>query len=360
MSLSHYHKNIRSKFILVTPDLIKRKPKFLIRMIFRTLIQSLGINRPIRSVLFHTHYKCNLHCQHCYERNFTKTDKPPLTLDEKKKAIMECSSLGALSYDFVSGESSLDPELPELIKVCRPKRTYITLATNGYDLNEDKVRYYYHIGIDKLNVSIDSWFPEEHNAIRGKNDSHQNAFKTIDICKKVGMGFHITIFVYRNSTKTEGFKKLVDYAISNKIRATFKAAVPLGAWEAKHDDLISDGDRDHMFKLHQKYPFLVRTCIGTRESTCPAFNRMITITAYGDVLPCNAIHVSFGNIRNENLKAIIEKGKKISFFNGQYKGCPSSEDKSFINQYLSKTYSAYPYPINVNKVFHSNPCRRSR
>jgi len=346
--------NIKSKLVLVTPELIRRKPFFLCRIFFRTLFSQFGLKRPIQSVLFHTHYKCNLHCSHCYEKNFTKTDQRPLTLDEKLKAIHDLSALGALSYDFVSGESSLDPDLPKLVKACRPAKTYITLATNGYDFSKEKIKYFREIGIDKLNISVDSIFPEEHDRIRGRKDSHKNALKTIDLCKKTGMDFHITVFVYKDSTKLEGFNKLVEYAIANRIRTTFKAAVPLGSFEGRHDSLITEDDRIRMFDLHRKHPFLVRTCIGTSNSTCPAFNRMITLTAYGDVLPCNAVHVSFGNIRDNDLSAIITRGKNIEFFNGQYRGCPSSEDMNFINKYLSKTYSVYPYPVKAEKVFFND------
>ena len=109
-------------------------------------------------------------------------------------------------------------------------------------------------------------------------------------------------FVYKNSTQTEGFRKLVEYSIQNKIRTTFKAAVPLGAWESNLDQLITDSDRNTLFDLHREYPFLVRTCIATPNSTCPGFNKIITVTAFGDILPCNAIHVSFGNIRKKNLE----------------------------------------------------------
>ena len=69
------------------------------------------------------------------------------------------------------------------------------------------------------------------------------------------------------------------------------------------------------------------------------------------VLPCNAAHITFGNAKKDDLGAIIKKGREIPFFNGQYKGCPSSEDMNFINKYLSKTYSVRPYPVDADSVF---------
>ncbi len=343
--------DISNKLLLVTPRLIIKKPILLSRMLLRPLIQHFCKSKPLRSILFHTHYKCNFRCRHCYETSFNRTEEPSLTLDEKKNIISDCLKLGALSFDFVSGESSLDPELPELIKACRPERTYITLASNGYGFTEEKIKYLLDIGVDKINVSIDSWDPETHDNLRRMKGSHQSAFNTINLCEKMGMGYSITIFVYRNFTKTDDFNNLVNYAIKHRIRTGFKTAIPLGALEGSLDSLTTQDDRDALHNLHRKYPFLQRTCVGSKDSVCPAFYGLITITAYGDVLPCNAAHFAFGNLRRDDLKTIINKGRRIKYFSKSYVGCPSSDDEQFIESYLSQTYDKDPYPVRAEEVF---------
>ena len=352
MQIPRFIQSINNRLILVTPHLIKNKPLFLGRYFYRILANYFYQKRKIRSILLHTHYKCNLNCSHCYEKEaFTCTDAAPLSLQEKKRIIKELWEVKPLSFDFVSGESSLDPDLPELVKACRPERTYITLATNGYDFSEEKIRHLRKIGIDKMNVSVDSWYPEEHDALRGKKGSHQRAFQTIELCKKVGMGFHITIFVFKNSTKSEGFRKLVKYSIENKVRVAFKLAIPLGHWQGKIDDLITNDDRETVDQLYSQYPFLKTCDIGNRNGGCPAFDELICVTAYGDVLPCNGIHISLGNLREERLKDIQDKGRKIKCFNGEYRGCLPAQNKDFINKYLSKTYDVRPYPVKAESVF---------
>ena len=342
---------LNNRLLLVTPRLIKKKPLFLVRVLLRILAQRLFKRKRLRSILFHSHYKCNLNCTHCYEKRFHKTNEKLLTLEEKKKVIADCLKLGVISFDFVSGESVLDPDLPELLKACRYSRTYITLATNGYDFTEKKIKYLLDIGVDKMNISLDSWYPEEHDGIRGKEGVHEQALKTLELCKKVGMGHHVTIFVYKNSTKTEGFKKLVEYAAENNIRVALKLAIPLGAWEGKHDSLITEDDKKTLLELQKKYPF-VKTChSGNRSGGCPAMDEVITITAYGDVLPCNGIHISLGNVRREKIQTILDRGNKIEYFKRGFNGCPPAEDMTFIESYLSKTYDADPYPVKAKDVF---------
>ncbi len=274
-----------------------------------------------------------------------------MTLNEKKKYISDCLKAGALTFDFVSGESSLDPDLPELVKACRPGRTYITLASNGYGFTEEKIRSLLDIGVDKMNVSIDSWDPETHDNLRGKKGAYQSAFNTIKLCQKVGMNPSITIFVYKNFTKAADFNSLVNYVIKHKIRTGFKTAIPLGALEGDINSLVTQEDRDVLHTLHREYPFLQRTCVGSKDSTCPAFYGLITITAYGDVLPCNAAHFTFGNLKNESLSSIINRGRKVKYFDESYIGCPPSDDEQFIESYLSKTFDSDPYPVKAEKVF---------
>ena len=351
---------LNNRLLLVTPRLIMKKPLFLARVLIRILRQRLFKKKQLRSILFHSHYKCNLNCTHCYEKQFHKTNEKLLTLEEKKKVIADCLKLGVISFDFVSGESVLDPDLPELLKACRYSRTYITLATNGYGFTEEKIKNLLDIGVDKLNISLDSWYPEEHDEIRGRKGVHEQALKTLELCRKVGMGHHVTIFVYKNSTKTEGFKKLIEYAVENRIRVALKLAIPLGAWEGKHDNLITEDDRNTIIELHEKYPF-VKTChFGNRSGGCPAMDEVITITAYGDVLPCNGIHISLGNVRREKIQVILDRGKKIDYFKGGFHGCPPAEDMTFIESYLSKTYKADPYPVRAEEIFEELIVRKEK
>ena len=129
-----------NKLNLVTPRLIARKPLFLLRALFLG-VRTQVLKRPpeMRSVLFHTHYLCNLSCSHCYETKFDNTVKPPLTLEEKKRVLRECVSAGTIAIDFVSGETSLDRNLAELVKASSPHKTYITLCTHGFKLKEEQI-----------------------------------------------------------------------------------------------------------------------------------------------------------------------------------------------------------------------------
>jgi len=47
---------------------------------------------------------------------------------------------------------------------------------------------------------------------------------------------------------------------------------------------------------------------------CIGVKGMISITQYGDVQPCPYIHVSIGNVFDEPLSNIIQRGLNIKWF----------------------------------------------
>lgn len=85
---------------------------------------------------------------------------------------------------------------------------------------------------------------------------------------------------------------------------------------------------------------------------CIGVKRMVSITKYGDVMPCPYIHVSLGNFFEEPLKDIIERGMKIKYFGNYINTCLVAEDREFISDYVVKTYDK-PLPVPYTEIFKS-------
>ena len=62
----------------------------------------------------------------------------------------------------------------------------------------------------------------------------------------------LTIVVYNGSTRSTGFKKMVEFAIENKIRLQFKPALPTGGWQGDTSKLITKEDVQEMDRLMKK------------------------------------------------------------------------------------------------------------
>ena len=84
---------------------------------------------------------------------------------------------------------------------------------------------------------------------------------------------------------------------------------------------------------------------------CIALKGMISVTQYGDVLPCPYIHTSIGNVFEEPLKDIIERGKSIKWFGEHIDTCSIAEDRDFLENIVAKKIDGKPLPVPWDQVF---------
>lgn len=97
--------------------------------------------------------KCNISCTACYKNKFNYT-KP---LDEIKADIDVMLKERTLSsVTLAGGEPTLHPELDEVIRYASGKGIAVQILTNGYQLDDEKIRRYKEAGLTKLYLHIDS------------------------------------------------------------------------------------------------------------------------------------------------------------------------------------------------------------
>jgi MoaA/NifB/PqqE/SkfB family radical SAM enzyme len=111
---------------------------------------------------------------------------------------------------------------------------------------------------------------------------------------------------------------------------------------------------DYVRRLEKKYNvFTHLTPAYGLDLGCIAVKRMVSITKYGDVMPCPYIHASLGNFFKEPLKDIIDRGMKIKYFGKYVNTCLIAEDRKFINKYAAKKIYGKPLPVAYHEVFTS-------
>jgi MoaA/NifB/PqqE/SkfB family radical SAM enzyme len=147
----------------------------------------------------------------------------------------------------------------------------------------------------------------------------------------------------------------LEFAKNKGVGVFVTYAKPVGAWEGNYDVLISRDDMDYIRKLEKQYDvFTHLTPSYGLNLGCIAVKRMVSITKYGDVMPCPYIHVSLGNFFEEPLKDIIERGLKIKYFRNYINTCLIAEDRKFINDYEAKKISGKLLPVPYSEVFKEN------
>jgi MoaA/NifB/PqqE/SkfB family radical SAM enzyme len=304
---------------------------------------------------FQYDYTCNFKCQHCSIEPFQgkRTDRA-FTIEDVRELSRQADEMGLAHLVITGGEPLVFPDFDDLVRAIDPHRFYITSDTNGWFLDEERAKHLKAIGVDKIQLSLDSLSATEHDEFRRKPGSQRRAVRAIDAALKAGLSIIVQTVVTKQRIRSREFIEFLEFLNAKGVGVFVTYAKPVGAWEGNFDVMIGKEDMDYVRELEKKYNvFTHLTPSYGLDLGCIAVKRMVSITKYGDVMPCPYIHVSLGNFFEEPLKDIMERGLKIKFF-GKYVGtCLIAEDKSFIDKYEVGRVYGKKLPVPCSEVFTS-------
>jgi len=307
----------------------------------------------IAIIQFQYHYKCNFTCEHCSVKRFQgKHKRRSLTPADAQKLAREADEMGLARFVITGGEPLIFKDLAEVVRAIDPQRFYINIDTNGWFLDDKKAKELKAMGVDRVQLSIDSLDADEHDRFRKARGSHERAMKAVDATLDAGLGIFVQTVVTKQRLHSAEFLEFVNYFNKNNVGVFVTYAKPVGAWEGKVDVLIDKTDMDYMRELEKRHNVYTHlTPAYGLDMGCIAVKGMISVTQYGDVLPCPYIHTSIGNILDEPLKEIIQRGLNIKYFGERVDTCLIAEDRRFIDKYIVNRIYHKPLPVPCSEVF---------
>lgn len=115
---------------------------------------------------------CNFKCAYCLPNGYQAPciKKSPLNLSEIKNLITAFAELGFWKVRLTGGEPLLRRDICDLVRTAREseKIREVALSTNGYRLL-NLLPYFREVGLNSLNVSLDSLNPNRFQKITGRN-----------------------------------------------------------------------------------------------------------------------------------------------------------------------------------------------
>ena len=101
--------------------------------------------------------RCNLSCTYCNEYdNFS----PPVLTKEMIRRVDTLAKLGTAVVTISGGEPFLHPDLDLIIAQIRGRRMLSGVITNGYLLNEKRIKQLNKVGLEYMQISIDNVNPD--------------------------------------------------------------------------------------------------------------------------------------------------------------------------------------------------------
>lgn len=154
-------------------------------------------NTEIKSVFentrLHLHLtnKCNLRCPHCYMESGTGYALE-LSTDEIKKLCFDFKECGGTDVSLTGGEPTVRDDFFEIAEYINSLGMRLSIFTNGFFWDEEKVKRMAALKLDGIQVSIDGYDEETNSVIRGKG-VFQRALNTIDLFVRYGVFVKIAV-----------------------------------------------------------------------------------------------------------------------------------------------------------------------
>ncbi|MDD5530428.1 MAG: radical SAM protein [bacterium] len=333
-------------------NLLKKEKPYVYEKILK-FDEKIRRGESIAIIQFQYNYICNFRCEHCSVKRFQgKSNARQFTIADVKDLFRQADEMGLARVTITGGEPLVFKDFDELVAAIDPKKFYINCDTNGWFLDKKRADHLKSISVDRIQLSIDSLDATEHDSFRKAKGSHERAMKAVDAALNAGLGIFIQTVVTKQRLYSNEFIEFIKYFDKKGIGVFVTYAKPVGAWEGNFNVLINKDDMNFLKKLEKNYNvFTHLTPAYGLNIGCIAVKGMISVTQYGDVLPCPYIHVSIGNVFEEPLKDIIRRGLNIKYFGEHIDTCLIAEDRNFINKYIVKRVYNKPLPVNCAEVF---------
>lgn len=312
----------------------------LVKRIFQGYYNSLIRGQDtLRSIELAIDYRCQATCHKCYSANLgthfpnpNYVDKPMMTVGEIRNTIDQAMDLGLIHVNITGGEPTLRQDLVEIVEACRPKEIMVSLVTNALSLSKEKLRTLSELGLNLLQISLDSADAKTHDELRGVPGCYDKVMQTASWAREFGINLCLTTVLSTESTSNESeTHKLLEIAERENAYLLICDSASIGGWAEKGEKVMTREQRDAaLFELmkhpltrhHNMYNF--RGSIG-----CPAAHEKVYITSHGDVTPCNLVHDSYGNVLNKPLVDIIENMRKDPLWSKEHETCPRYLEEEF-------------------------------
>jgi len=220
---------------------------------------------------------CNLKCKHCYQSAGKKLPEE-LSLSKRLDIIDQLAREEVLSIAFSGGEPLMDKDLWPAIEKAKKEDMYVSVATNGTLLTKEIAEKLAKVGIDYVEISLDSVHPQKHNEFRGIEGAWKRTVKGIKnaVAQKayqVGLASTITKFNFNE------LEDLIEFSIKLGTDKFFAFNfIPVGEGKNLIDLDLTPSMREKV--LNTLYEYYLEKNVVTL-TTCPQYARVCMDNSQG-------------------------------------------------------------------------------
>ena len=250
--------------------------------------------------------KCPLRCEHCFEwDNLNK--KEIFSRDDLMRVISFYQQQSILQIYFSGGEPMVRfRDLLQLINYAKNKSECFVL-TSGFNLTAENAKLLKQSGCTGVEISIDHYIPDLHNAFRHNPTIFKQAVDGVHAALKTGLITCISVCITREFIEGGHLMPYLDFAKNLGVhyvlllepRAVGHYANKDVLLEKKHIDELENFfvmiNNNHAYK---DYPTVLYNGYHQRRAGCYTGSHSLYIDSAGYIHACPFCHTKSMNIRD--------------------------------------------------------------
>jgi MoaA/NifB/PqqE/SkfB family radical SAM enzyme len=294
------------------------------------------LKQQIDTVFLAVTRRCDLHCQHCYERhNVGPGDELPVA--RLKQVVADVQRHGVSILVLTGGEPmNRFRELLEIVNFADKALSDIHVHTSGHGVTMERAIDLKKAGLVAAAVGLDDVDPARHDELRGYHGSHEEAVRALRIFRSAG------IFTYVNLCATPAMVRAGDlWRYAEFVKELGVGFIQLleprpcgGYFNGSANTMLTDDDRKHLVdffrqvntrKRFRQYPVVHYPGFAERPEQRGCMMGGLShlyIDSRGNINPCVFLPVTFGNIMEDDFETVYAR-VRAAIPHPLHKECPS-------------------------------------
>lgn len=256
--------------------------------------------------LLHMHVRvsdhCNHSCEHCYQ---VQGQKGELTTSAVRTVIDRAVDNGLLFMTVSGGESTLRPDLLDIIAHARSRHVAVTLYTNAFTMTEELASRLAELHLFHVQVSLYAVSAQIHDAITRVPGSHARTLRGVQALRAHDINVALSMpLMARNADERPAMEALAA-RLGCGLRINYEMIS--GEDGSSRRELRVAGEQ-HVRALADMLPvdFGAAAIARRREgATCTVGRISLAVEPNGEVRPCAQMHVPLGNAVRQPFAEIV-------------------------------------------------------
>lgn len=293
----------------------------------RQLVEDRVQRHPLQQLFWESTLRCNMNCRHCGSDCKADSIRPDMPFDDFEKVLRRVKEVYDSHHIMVvisGGEPLMRKDLAECGRRIYELEFPWGMVTNGRALSRERFTELLRSGLRSMTVSLDG-LEEDHNWMRGRNDSFQYASEAIRMAAaEPSIAFDVVTCVNRRNLAH--LDEIKEHLISLGVKEwRLFSVVPMG--RAKNDpELILQGEEfrqlmDYIVNTRKEGRIKASYCcegfVGEYEGKvrdylyeCQAGTTVASVLIDGSISACTSVRGNYhqGNIYKDDFVEVWENG----------------------------------------------------